>query len=129
MEMDLGCNLGEAVGDRIIVGVDVDVIVDADTAHPPLAVFVGLSRQVLERWAIDLLAPLAPIAPLGLPKARPDQANGGAPPIRERPRAGSFRGRDHLGIGGRHHSELGGGFLKNQQLNGLKGDDDNGKIR
>jgi putative transposase len=40
-------------------------------------------------------------------------------------RAGSFPygGRDHLGIGGRHHSvtrggiiqELGGGFLRNQQ--------------
>ena len=41
--LDLGA--GEAVGDRIIVGVDVDVIVDADPAHAPLAVFVRLVRQ------------------------------------------------------------------------------------
>ena len=38
--LDLGA--GEAVGDRIIVGVDVDVIVDTDPAHAPLAVFVRL---------------------------------------------------------------------------------------
>ena len=41
--LDLGA--GEAVGDRIIVGVDVDVIVDADLAHAPLAVFVRLAGQ------------------------------------------------------------------------------------
>jgi hypothetical protein len=51
--LDLGA--GEAVGDGIIVGVDVDVIVDADPAHAPLAVFVRLVRQRLERRAIDLL--------------------------------------------------------------------------
>ena len=51
--VDLGA--GEAVGDGIIVGVDVDVIVDADPTHAPLAVFVRLSRQVLERRAINLL--------------------------------------------------------------------------
>ena len=54
---DLGA--GEAVGDRTIVGVDVDVIVDADPAHAPLAVFVRLVRQRVERRAIDLLEELA----------------------------------------------------------------------
>ena len=37
--LDLGA--GEAVGDGIIVGVDLDVIVDADPGQAPLAVFVG----------------------------------------------------------------------------------------
>ena len=55
--LDLGP--GEAVGDRIIVGVDVDVIVDADPAHAPLAVFVRLAGQRLERRAVDLLEQLA----------------------------------------------------------------------
>ena len=49
--LDLGA--GEAVGDGIIVGVDVDVIVDADPADAPLAVFVSAVRQRLERRAID----------------------------------------------------------------------------
>jgi len=51
--LDLGA--GEAVEDRIIMGVDVDVIVDAHPAHAPLAVFVRLVRQRVERRAIDLL--------------------------------------------------------------------------
>ena len=55
--LDLGA--GEAVGDGIIVGVDVDVIVDADPADAPLAIFVRLVRQRLERWAVDLLEQLA----------------------------------------------------------------------
>jgi hypothetical protein len=55
--LDLGA--GEAVGDGVIVGVDIDVIVDADPAHAPLAMFVRLSRQRLERRAIDLLEQLA----------------------------------------------------------------------
>jgi hypothetical protein len=55
--LDLGAS--EAVGDGVIVGVDVDVIVDADPAHAPLAVFVRLSRQILQRRAIDLLEQLA----------------------------------------------------------------------
>jgi hypothetical protein len=55
--LDLGA--GEAVGDRIIVGVDVDVIVDADPPHAPLAVFVRLVRQRLERRPIDFLEQLA----------------------------------------------------------------------
>src|SRR5208337_1036832 len=55
--LDLGA--GEAVGDGVIVRVDVDVIVDADPASAPLAVFVGLARQRLERRAVDLLEQLA----------------------------------------------------------------------
>ena len=55
--LDLGA--GEAVGNGIIVGVDIDVIVDADPAHAPLAVFVRLSGQILQRRAIDLLEQLA----------------------------------------------------------------------
>jgi hypothetical protein len=64
--------------------------------------------------------------PLGLPKGRPDQANGGARQSRNHP------GRDHSVMGGAIISEsvggiiplraggiiqeLGGGFLRNQQL-------------
>src|ERR1700677_3629305 len=55
--LDLGA--GEAVGDRIIVGVDVDVMVDAAPPHAPLAIFVRLAGQRLERRAIDLLEQLA----------------------------------------------------------------------
>src|SRR5258708_11937407 len=55
--LDLGA--GEAVGDGIIVGVNVDVILDADPAHAPLAVFVRLAGQRLERRAVDLLEQLA----------------------------------------------------------------------
>src|SRR3984885_179400 len=55
--LDLGA--GEAVGDGIIMGVDVDVIVDADPAHAPLAVFVSAVRQRLERRAVDLFEQLA----------------------------------------------------------------------
>jgi hypothetical protein len=54
--LDLGA--GEAVGDGIIVGVDVDVIVEADPADSPHTVFVRLIRQRLERWAVDLLEQL-----------------------------------------------------------------------
>src|SRR5271166_3982457 len=54
---DLGA--GEAVGDGVIVGVDIDVIVDANPAHAPFAVFVWLARQRLERRPIDLLKQLA----------------------------------------------------------------------
>src|SRR5271165_3021749 len=41
---------GEAVGDGVMVGVDVDVIVDADRAQTPLAIFVRLSRQRARVW-------------------------------------------------------------------------------
>ena len=37
------------------MGVDIDVIVDADPAQRPLAIFVRLARHRLERRAIDLL--------------------------------------------------------------------------
>jgi hypothetical protein len=50
---------GEAVGDGIIVGVDVDVIVDADPAHAPLAVLIGFAGERLERRAVDLFEQLA----------------------------------------------------------------------
>ena len=53
--LDFGA--GEAVGDRIIMGVDVDVIVDAHPAHAPPAV-IGLAGQRRERRAIDLLEQL-----------------------------------------------------------------------
>ena len=43
---------GETVRDRIILGVDVDVIVDPDPRQAPLAVFMGLIRQRPERRAI-----------------------------------------------------------------------------
>src|SRR5271165_1921456 len=46
--------------------------------------------------------------PLGLPKGRPDQANGGARQSVKDP------GRDHSVMGGAIISELGGGFLRNQ---------------
>ena len=55
--VDLGAS--EAVGDGVIVGVDVDMIVDPDPAAAPLAVFVRLPRQRLQRWAVDLLEQLA----------------------------------------------------------------------
>ena len=55
--VDLGA--GEAVGDGVIVRVDVDVIVDADPATAPLAVFVRLARQRVQRRAVDLLEQLA----------------------------------------------------------------------
>ena len=42
---------GETVGNGVIVGVDIDVVVDADPTHAPLAVFVRLARQRLERRA------------------------------------------------------------------------------
>ena len=55
--VDLGA--GEAVGDGVIVRVDVDMIVDADPAAAPLAVLVGLARQRVQRRAVDLLEQLA----------------------------------------------------------------------
>ena len=55
--VDLGA--GEAVGDGVIVRVDVDMIVDADPAAAPLAVFVSAVRQRVQRRAVDLLEQLA----------------------------------------------------------------------
>ena len=55
--VDLGA--GEPVGDGVIVGVDVDVIVDADAATAPLAILVGLGGERLQRRAVDLLEQMA----------------------------------------------------------------------
>ena len=52
--VDLGA--GEPVGDGVVVPVDVDVIVDADPATAPLAVFISAVRQRFQRWAVDLLS-------------------------------------------------------------------------
>src|SRR5271167_1898306 len=78
--LDLGA--GEAVGDGIIVGVDLDVIVDADPGQAPLAVFIGLVRQRPERRTVDLLEQLAaghPEPAQGLPfvELRQELADGG----------------------------------------------------
>ena len=54
---DLGA--GEAVGHGVIMRVDLDVIIDADAAQAPFAIFVGLDRQSLQRRAVDLLEQLA----------------------------------------------------------------------
>ena len=61
---------------------------------------------------------------LGLPKGRPDQANGGARQSRKDPggiillwgaRSSRNRGAASFRYGGRHHPGIGGGFLRNQQ--------------
>ena len=43
----------QPVRNRVIVRVDVDVIIARDAADPPLGVFVRLSRQCFERWAVE----------------------------------------------------------------------------
>ena len=55
----LDLSAGEAVGDGIIVGVDLDVIVDADSGQAPFAVFVSAVGQGLERRPVDLFEQLA----------------------------------------------------------------------
>ena len=50
---DLGA--GEAVGHGVIMRVDLNVIIDADAARAPFAIFIGLGRQSLQRRAVDLL--------------------------------------------------------------------------
>ena len=54
--VDLGA--GEAIGHAVIVEAGVDVIIDADAASAPFAIFVGLARQGPQRRAIDLLEQL-----------------------------------------------------------------------
>ena len=39
----------QAVGDRVVVAVDVDMVVEADPVQAPLGIFVGCRRQRLER--------------------------------------------------------------------------------
>jgi hypothetical protein len=46
---------GRSVRGGVIVGVDIDVIVDADPAQRPPAISVRLARHRLERRAVDLL--------------------------------------------------------------------------
>jgi hypothetical protein len=52
-DIDLGA--GEAIGNALVIGVGLDVIIDTDAARPPLGEDVRLDRQGLERWTIDLL--------------------------------------------------------------------------
>src|SRR3974390_2162973 len=49
---DLGAR--EAIGDAVVMSVDLDVIIDADAAQAPFAVFVRLARQGLQCGAVDL---------------------------------------------------------------------------
>ncbi len=48
----------QAMGDGVVVLVDLDVIVDADPTFLPLGVFVGLRRQRREGWLVDLVEQL-----------------------------------------------------------------------
>ncbi len=50
--VDIGA--GEAVRDAVIMGVGLDVIIDAGAAGAPLAELVRLDRQGLQRRAINL---------------------------------------------------------------------------
>ena len=54
--VDLGA--GEAMGHAVIMGGDLDVIIDPDAACPPFRELVGLGRQGLQRRAIDLFEQL-----------------------------------------------------------------------
>ena len=54
--VDLGA--GEAIGNAVIMGGGVDVIIDADAACPPFGELIGLGRQRLQRRAIDLFEQL-----------------------------------------------------------------------
>ena len=51
--LDLGA--GEAVRDAVEVGLDLDVVVDADPAQPPFGEGIGLARQGLERRPVEFL--------------------------------------------------------------------------
>src|SRR5665213_3178202 len=54
--VDLGA--GEAMGDAVIMGGNLDVIIDADATGTPFRELVRLSRQHLQRRAIDLFQQL-----------------------------------------------------------------------
>lgn len=56
-DLDLGAN--EAMRDAVVMRLDLDVIVDADPADPPLGEHVGALRQGLECRPVDLLQQLA----------------------------------------------------------------------
>ena len=55
--LDLGAD--EAMRDAVVMRLDLDVIVDADPADPPLGEHVRALRQVLECRPVDLLQQLA----------------------------------------------------------------------
>jgi hypothetical protein len=59
--LDLGA--GEAVGDAVKVPGDIDVVVDADTAHTPFGEDIGFAWQGLERGPIELFEQLPPRRP------------------------------------------------------------------
>ena len=50
---DLDRGTGVAIGNAVIMGPGVDVIIDADAGRTPFAEDIGLDRQGLERRAID----------------------------------------------------------------------------
>ena len=50
--VDLGTH--EAMRDAVVVGLDLDVIVEADAADAPLGQHVGAHQQGLERRPVDL---------------------------------------------------------------------------
>jgi hypothetical protein len=54
--VDLGA--GETMGHAVIMGGDLDVIIDADAACPPFRELVRLARQGPQRWPIDRLQQL-----------------------------------------------------------------------
>jgi hypothetical protein len=58
-EPRLDFDAGEAMGDAVVVALDLDMVVDADAAHAPLGEHVGLGRQRLERRPVDLFEQLA----------------------------------------------------------------------
>jgi hypothetical protein len=55
----LDAGAGVAVGHGVEVAIDVDVVVEAHLAHPPLGQDVGLGRQGLQARGVDLLEQLA----------------------------------------------------------------------
>jgi len=56
--LDLGA--GEAMRHAVIMLVDVDVVIDSDTASAPFGEHVGLGRQGLERRPVEFFEQLAP---------------------------------------------------------------------
>ena len=72
---------GEVMGDAVEVPVDLDMVVEAGAAAPPLGILVGLGRQGQERGPLDLLEQVAPAdadlahgAPVQLGQERSDRA-------------------------------------------------------
>ena len=54
----LDAGAGVAIGDRVEVALDVDMIVEADLAHAPLSQGIGLGRQGHQPGGVDLLEQL-----------------------------------------------------------------------